>query len=118
MIQYINMNRFEYFYRTRLLFQMQNTATKKKYEELCLNEIFIAEKKVSETSIYRMAADRRYVGKFKSSGLIISTGTGSTGWLYSAKRFTSIDVERALAHIGDAKRSQEEYDRLSQILTD
>jgi len=40
------------------------------------------------------------IGKFKSSGLIIATGTGSTGWLYSAKRFTELDVMRALGNLG------------------
>jgi NAD kinase len=29
--------------------------------------------------------DGRDLGKFKSSGIIIATGTGSTGWLFSAK---------------------------------
>ena len=28
------------------------------------------------------------MGKFKSSGIIISTGTGSSGWLYSARQIT------------------------------
>jgi hypothetical protein len=40
------------------------------------------------------------MGKYKSSGIIISTGTGSTGWLYSAKRLTEINVERALCKLG------------------
>lgn len=47
-----------------------------------------------------MHSEGKYKGKFKSSGLIISTGTGSTGWLYSAKRFTEINVERALSKLG------------------
>lgn len=28
------------------------------------------------------------MGKFKSSGMLISTGTGSSGWLLSIKRMT------------------------------
>lgn len=40
------------------------------------------------------------MGKFKSSGLIIVTGTGSTGWLQSAKRTTQGDVEACLRHLG------------------
>jgi len=55
---------------------------------------------VSQTSVYRLAVDNDYLGKFKSSGLIVSTGTGSTGWLYSAKRFTELDVDRALRVLG------------------
>jgi NAD kinase len=38
-------------------------------------------------------ADGKDMGKFKSSGIIIATGTGSTGWLYSAKQVTSYDIE-------------------------
>lgn len=63
---------------------------------LSLNEIFVAEDKVSKSSIFKLTADKKYLGKFKSSGLLISTGTGSTGWLYSAKRMSEIDVKRAL----------------------
>ena len=33
------------------------------------------------------------IGRFKSSGIIISTGTGSSGWLYGAKRITAVSVE-------------------------
>jgi len=62
------------------------------HKQLCLNEIFCAEKNVTHTSIYRVKVDGGYIGKFKSSGILIATGTGSTGWLYSAKRFTEIDV--------------------------
>lgn len=53
--------------------------------KLCLNEIFAAEKDVSCTSMYRVTVDGRDMGKFKSSGIIIATGTGSSGWLYSAR---------------------------------
>jgi NAD+ kinase len=55
---------------------------------LVLNEIFVAEKEIGKTSIYRLFVDNEYLGKFKSSGIIISTGTGSTGWLFSARRIT------------------------------
>ncbi len=41
-----------------------------------------------------------YIGKFKSSGMIISTGTGSTGWLFSAKRFTTEEVNGTLKAMG------------------
>jgi len=50
-----------------------------------LNEVFAAEKDVSCTSMYRVEVDKRDMGKFKSSGLLIATGTGSSGWLYSAR---------------------------------
>jgi len=52
---------------------------------LTLNEIFTAEKKVSEVSRYRIEKDGEDIGVFKSSGLIVSTGTGSSGWLYGVR---------------------------------
>jgi hypothetical protein len=51
--------------------------------------------------MFRLKVDNEdYLGKFKSSGLLVSTGTGSTGWLYSAKKFTELDVRRALTKLG------------------
>lgn len=46
----------------------------------------MADIEVQWPSIYRAYVDERDMGKFKSSGIIISTGTGSSGWLYSARR--------------------------------
>jgi NAD+ kinase len=63
---------------------MESPATGERINKLALNEIFVAEKDIGKTSSYRLIVDHRYMGKFKSSGLIISTGTGSTGWLLSA----------------------------------
>jgi len=50
-----------------------------------LNEVMTTEKDPSQLSIYRLNVEGRDLGKFRSSGIIISTGTGSTGWLYSAR---------------------------------
>ena len=50
-----------------------------------MNEVLAAEKDPSQLSIYRLNIDGRDLGKFRSSGIIISTGTGSTGWLYASK---------------------------------
>ena len=33
-----------------------------------------------------MSADDEHLGLFKGSGLIVSTGTGSTGWLYAVRK--------------------------------
>lgn len=54
--------------------------------KLCLNEVFIAEHDVASASRYRLIPDKQNLGLFKSSGLIVSTGTGSTGWLYAARQ--------------------------------
>lgn len=67
------------------MFEMDNPATGDEIWKLCLNEVFAAEKDVSTTSMYRLEVDGKDMGKFKSSGVIIATGTGSSGWLYSAR---------------------------------
>lgn len=53
-----------------------------------LNEVFAAEVDVGKTSIYKLTVDGRKLGKFKSSGIIIATGTGSSGWLLSSRKIT------------------------------
>lgn len=80
------------FYRNRALFKIENPVTNIEIQKLCLNEVFAAEKDVSCTSMYRIVVDDRDMGKFKSSGIIIATGTGSSGWLYSARQVTYHDV--------------------------
>jgi NAD kinase len=98
---HLDRENFEYFDRQRLHFIMKDVYNNKTCEKLCLNEIFCGEKRVSETSMFRIKVDEEdYLGKFKSSGLLVSTGTGSTGWLYSAKKYTELDVTRALAKLG------------------
>lgn len=79
---------FEYFYRQRVNFSMESPTTGERINKLVLNEIFVAEKDTGKTSIYKLAVDGEDLGKFKSSGIIISTGTGSSGWLFSARRIT------------------------------
>ena len=57
-----------------------------------------AEQDPSVLSIYRLNVDGRDLGKFRSSGVLFSTGTGSTGWLYSAKQITAREINN-LKHI-------------------
>ena len=59
-----------------------------------LNEAMLAEKDPSTLSIYRMSVDGQNLGKFRSSGIICASGTGSTAWLYSAKRITAKSVNQ------------------------
>ena len=53
----------------------------------------MAEKDSSKTSTYQINVDGMNLGRFKSSGVIVSTGTGSSGWLYGAKRVTNTNVK-------------------------
>ena len=109
---------FEFFNRQRLLFEMEQQVSAIKHRHLSLNEIFVAEKEVAQVSIFSLNVNNDYIGKFKSSGLIISTGTGSTGWLYSAKRFTEINVERALAKLGAYNEPMEVYKNIAVALSE
>ena len=45
----------------------------------------LGEVDASLLSMYKLDVDERELGKFKSSGILVSTGTGSSGWLYAAK---------------------------------
>jgi NAD kinase len=74
--------------------------------KLVLNEVFAAEKDVSTTSMYRLEVDGRDMGKFKSSGVIIATGTGSSGWLFSARQVTYHDIELVQKIIGTDEQSE------------
>lgn len=84
---------FEFFNRTRLKCNLDSAYTDEHKEAFCLNEIYVGEKSVSSSAVFRLkTGENDYLGKFKSSGIIISTGTGSTGWLHSCKRFSEVDV--------------------------
>ncbi len=85
---------------------MENRQTGNDIWKLCLNEVFAAEKDVSTTSMYRLEVDGRDMGKFKSSGIIIATGTGSSGWLFSARQVTYHDIELVQKIIGTDEQSE------------
>lgn len=70
---------FEYFFRQRICFRVK--AEDKEVNKLALNEVFCSEKDVGKISVYDLTIDKEPIGKFKSSGIICSTGTGSSGWL-------------------------------------
>jgi hypothetical protein len=70
---------------------------------LVLNEVMASENDASQVSMYRLNVDARDLGKFKSSGILISTGTGSTGWLYSAKQITPFQVNHFKRVIGNVR---------------
>ena len=117
MMHSIERQNFEFFSRQRLLFEM-NSDRGESHRQYSLNEIFVAEENVSQTSIFHFSVDKKFVGKFKSSGLLIATGTGSTGWLYSAKRFTEIDVKRALNNLGAHYEPDAVAQHIAQTLSD
>lgn len=88
---------------------MEDHQTGNTINKLVLNEIFAAEKDVGKTSLYRLRIDDKDLGKFKSSGIIISTGTGSSGWLFSARRITQSDVRTILNYLGQNENMELVY---------
>lgn len=80
--------------RARLLYErIRNNENQEEQKVLTLNEVFCAEKEVSSASRYCIIKDGLDLGVFKSSGLIVSTGTGSTGWLYGARQLTVAQLD-------------------------
>ena len=79
-----------------------------------LNEVFMAEKNASTTSSYRLQTDGVDIGKFRSSGVLVSTGTGSSGWLYGAKRVPYNVVhdvfEELIEESKDCETSSEQFE--------
>ena len=97
---------------------MDQYANDRQYEALCLNEIFVGEKDVAKSGIFRVKVDNdAYLGQFFSSGLLISTGTGSTGWLTSAMRFTEQDVSSVLEILGHHGEPEQVKSHLAKTLS-
>lgn len=66
------------------------------FKRLSVNEVFLAEDNPSQVSIFSMIANGQPLGRFTSSGVLLSTGSGSSGWLYGAKRMTNQEVRAIL----------------------
>lgn len=60
----------------------------------------MAESDVASASRYRLNPDGVNLGIYKSSGLIVSTGVGSSGWLYSARQIFPTKLENIVLSIG------------------
>ena len=84
---------------------------------LALNEVFCAERDVSSASRYCVMKDGVDQGVFKSSGLIVSTGTGSTGWLHAARQLTVQQLEDVQKLIGSLGVDPETNDKLAEELS-
>lgn len=78
--------------RTRYDSKMQ-----KPLQYLALNEVFIGETMAARVSHLHISTDGEpTVTKTKSSGLCVSTGTGSTSWLTSINRLSEMNMRRLL----------------------
>ena len=75
----------------------------KKLTSLALNEVFIGEDEAAKVSTYNISIDDSQTVKQKSSGLIVSTGTGSTSWYLGMNRIdenATTSVLEALQSLG------------------
>lgn len=116
LVDFLERGNFKFDYKNRIRIQCKSQISESVKTTYALNEVFVAEKNLGSSTIFRLKADDSYLGKFKSSGLIISTGTGSTGWLYSAKRVTHGDVEACLRTLG-FQESEETIGSISNELS-
>jgi NAD+ kinase len=86
-----------------------------------LDELFAAETNVSSTSLFRIHVDGEFKGKFKSSGVIISSGSGSTGWAQSYRKISPKTFKLLKDTIGifksDPKADAEENQKVSYELS-
>ncbi|EGT56121.1 hypothetical protein CAEBREN_24003 [Caenorhabditis brenneri] len=79
------------------------SSKKPKVTNLALNEVFIGEDEAAKVSTYNISIDDSPTVKQKSSGLIVSTGTGSTSWYLGMNRIdenTAVSVLDALVALG------------------
>ncbi|XP_055319411.1 NAD kinase 2, mitochondrial isoform X2 [Sitodiplosis mosellana] len=85
--------------------EMLNEADGKKYRAkvkrilpyLALNEVFIGETQSARVShLHLQIDDQNILNKTKSSGLCVSTGTGSSSWLTSINRLSKENVRELL----------------------
>ncbi|XP_050537451.1 NAD kinase 2, mitochondrial [Daktulosphaira vitifoliae] len=81
------------------------------HDMLALNEVFIGDKMPGRTSELECKFDHDDPIKIKSSGLCISTGTGSSAWSYSLNKI-SIDQVRRLFKYGKVNLSKKECEEM------
>lgn len=74
-----------------------DSKMKKVLPYLALNEVFIGETMAARVSHLHISKDGEpLVTKTKSSGLCVSTGTGSTSWLTSINRLSAMNMRKLL----------------------
>ena len=60
----------------------------------------MTERNIGKASSYMLKVDDTNHGKIKSSGILLSTGTGSTGWLYNARKANIGYIEDIMLELG------------------
>lgn len=83
------------------------------HDMLALNEVFIGDKMPGRTSELECQFDGKTPLKIKSSGLCISTGTGSSAWSYSLNKI-SIDEVRKILNLSKHSVSEQECIKIAE----
>lgn len=79
----------------------ENTKNRRVLPVRALNEVFIGEALSARVSYYELSVDGTERTKVKSSGLCVSTGTGSTSWTFNINKLTHQSVCDLLKIIHD-----------------
>jgi len=69
-----------------------NLSNRRELPVKALNEVFIGEALSARVSYYELSVDKSERFKVKSSGLCVSTGTGSTSWTFNINKLTHQNV--------------------------
>lgn len=77
-----------------------NVMSGEKINKLSLNEIFAGEKESGRSSNFKLEIEPKNLGIHEkkhwfdcfSSGLLVATGSGSSAWLFSARRYSVHDL--------------------------
>ncbi|EYC29403.1 hypothetical protein Y032_0006g2960 [Ancylostoma ceylanicum] len=81
LFQRIVEGKFQFANRSRIRVTVLNKKQEAKNDcILALNEVFVGEDEAAKVSTYSISIDDQPMVKQKSSGLIVTTGTGSTSW--------------------------------------
>ncbi|ETN80327.1 NAD(+)/NADH kinase [Necator americanus] len=97
LFQRIAEGKFQFANRNRIRVTVLNKKQEAKNDcILALNEVFVGEDEAAKVSTYSISIDDQPMVKQKSSGLIVSTGTGSTSWYYGMNRVEEQTVSAIL----------------------
>ncbi|RCN40852.1 NAD(+)/NADH kinase [Ancylostoma caninum] len=97
LFQRIVEGKFQFANRSRIRVTVLNKKQEAKNDcILALNEVFVGEDEAAKVSTYSISIDDQPMVKQKSSGLIVSTGTGSTSWYYGMNRVEEQSVSAIL----------------------
>lgn len=110
----ITTNNFKILKRKRYTIDLFNKQNEKKVHFFGLNEVFFGSKDNSSTFRYDFKVNGDSMDHLRSTGCILYTGTGSTGWAKSMKKMTKTHVEEVLGLYREGVR-REDVERVTAL---